>query len=131
MGNAVPGAGRPPRTLRRASPSSGDRSSFDEWSHRFWLDDVENPYSTPADKPFDWFRASQVGGKSTIWSRQVYRWSDLDFEANAREGIAVDWPDPLRRPRALVFAVERSSASAASARASPHLPDGRFCRRWR
>src|SRR5687768_4806811 len=66
--------------------------SFDEWSHRFWIDDAENPYTTPESQPFDWFRARQVGGKSTIWGRQVYRWSDLDFEANTRDGIAIDWP---------------------------------------
>src|ERR1700741_2950402 len=51
----------------------------DELSHVYRTDHVDNPYPTPADKPFDWFRARQVGGKSTIWGRQVYRWSDLDF----------------------------------------------------
>ena len=70
--------------------------SFDEWSHRFWIDDVENPYTTPQDKPFDWFRARQVGGKSTIWSRQVYRWSDLECRAPSRETTTVVKPGPAR-----------------------------------
>lgn len=43
-------------------------------------------------KRFDWFRGYQVGGRSLTWGRQSYRHSDLDFEANAKDGIAVDWP---------------------------------------
>ena len=56
----------------------------------FFNNDKKNPYIE--EKPFDWIRGNQVGGRSLLWGKQVYRWSDLDFEANAREGIAVDWP---------------------------------------
>jgi choline dehydrogenase-like flavoprotein len=80
------------RYLDRRQPVQRKSVSFDEWSHRSWTDDLESPYTTPGDKPFDWFRARQVGGKSTIWGRQVYRMGDLDLDANAREGIGVDWP---------------------------------------
>ncbi|MGH7714296.1 MAG: GMC family oxidoreductase, partial [Gemmatimonadaceae bacterium] len=51
----------------------------DEWSGKFFVNDRDNPYTTPNDKPFDWIRGRQVGGKSIMWGRQVYRWSDLDF----------------------------------------------------
>src|SRR6267143_1005502 len=64
----------------------------DEMAYKFFVNDLENPYTTPPDKPFSWIRGRQVGGRSIMWGRQVYRWSDLDFEANAREGIGVDWP---------------------------------------
>jgi choline dehydrogenase-like flavoprotein len=56
----------------------------------FWANERDSPYTEV--KRFDWYRGYQVGGRSLTWGRQSYRWSDFDFEANAREGIAVDWP---------------------------------------
>lgn len=100
--------------------------SFDERSHVFWTDDVDNPYSAPANKPFDWFRARQVGGKSIIWGRQVYRMSDLDFEANQREGIGVDWPIRYRDIAPWYDHVERFIGVTGQAEGLPHLPDGVF-----
>src|SRR5215213_4189355 len=63
---------------------------FRETTRHHFNDDVQHPYIE--ETPFTWIQGNQVGGRSLIWGRQVYRWSDLDFEANAREGIAVDWP---------------------------------------
>ena len=100
--------------------------SFDELSHVFWTDDVDNPYSTPADRPFYWFRARQVGGKSIIWGRQVYRWSDLDFEANLRDGIAVDWPIRYADIAPWYDHVERFIGVSGQAEGLAHLPDGQF-----
>ena len=100
--------------------------SFDELSHRYWTDDVDNPYTTPADKPFHWFRARQEGGKSLIWGRQVYRWSDLDFEANLRDGIAVDWPIRYRDLASWYDRVERFIGVSGRAEGLAHLPDGPF-----
>ncbi|MCC6318596.1 MAG: GMC family oxidoreductase [Gemmatimonadaceae bacterium] len=100
--------------------------SFDEVSHRFWTDDVDNPYSTPANTPFDWFRARQVGGKSIIWGRQVYRMSDLDFEANARDGIAVDWPIRYADLAPWYDRVERFIGVSGRAEQLRQLPDGVF-----
>ena len=64
----------------------------DEYSNKFFVSDVENPYTCEEGKHFAWIRGRQVGGKSLTWGRQSYRWSDLDFEANLKEGVAVDWP---------------------------------------
>ncbi len=100
--------------------------SFDELSHVFWTDDVKNPYSTPADRPFYWFRARQVGGKSIIWGRQVYRWSDLDFEANLRDGIAVDWPIRYADVAPWYDHVERFIGVSGQKEGLAHLPDGEF-----
>ena len=100
--------------------------TFDEMSHQFWVDDVDNPYSTPRDKAFHWFRARQVGGKSIIWGRQVYRWSDLDFEANLRDGIGVDWPIRYADIAPWYDHVERFIGVSGQAEALAHLPDGPF-----
>src|SRR5204863_393450 len=78
----------------------GERDQFiqrhcyacNEYSGKFFVNDRENPYSFDPDKPFHWIRGRQVGGRSIMWGRQVYRWSDLDFGANARDGFGVDWP---------------------------------------
>src|SRR5690606_37657151 len=61
-----------------------------EMNVEWWASDKDCPYTEV--KRFDWFRGYQVGGRSLLWGRQSYRLSDLDFEANAREGIAIDWP---------------------------------------
>jgi choline dehydrogenase-like flavoprotein len=97
--------------------------SFDELSHVFWTDDVDSPYSTPDDKPFDWFRARQVGGKSIIWGRQVYRLSDLDFEANLRDGIAVDWPIRYKDLEKWYAHVEKFAGIAGNRDGLDVLPD--------
>jgi glucoside 3-dehydrogenase (cytochrome c) catalytic subunit len=101
-------------------------ATFDEMSHVFWTDDVKNPYSTPADRPFHWFRARQVGGKSIIWGRQVYRWSDLDFEANLRDGIAVDWPIRYVDIAPWYDHVERFIGVSGRKEGLAQLPDGEF-----
>ena len=104
----------------------GRSVSFDEFSHVFWTDDVDNPYSTEDGKPFDWLRARQVGGKSIIWGRQVYRWSDLDFEANARDGIGVDWPIRYADVAPWYDHVERFMGVSGEPLGLAHLPDGVF-----
>jgi choline dehydrogenase-like flavoprotein len=65
---------------------------FNEWTHTRFVNDRENPYETTTDQPFQWRRGYQLGGKSLLWGRQCYRWSDLDFSANAADGHGVDWP---------------------------------------
>src|SRR5213078_129484 len=57
----------------------------DEYSSKFFVNDLENPYTSAPGKHFSWIRGRQVGGKSLTWGRQSYRWSDLDFEANLKE----------------------------------------------
>jgi choline dehydrogenase-like flavoprotein len=98
----------------------------DEFSHQFFVNDLENPYSTDQGKPFSWIRGRQVGGKSITWGRQSYRWSDLDFEANAREGIAVDWPIRYRDLSPWYDYVEEFAGISGQAEELPQLPDGKF-----
>jgi choline dehydrogenase-like flavoprotein len=114
------------RAIEARQPTQRNSASYDEMSRVFWTDDVDNPYTTPDGKPFFWFRARQVGGKSIIWGRQVYRWSDLDFEANLREGIAVDWPIRYRDIASWYDHVERFIGVSGQAEGLAHLPDGSF-----
>ena len=114
------------RAVAARQPEQSHSVSFDEWSHVFWTDDADNPYSTPPDRPFHWFRARQVGGKSIIWGRQVYRWSDLDFEANLRDGVAVDWPIRYADLAPWYDHVERFIGVSGQVEGLAHLPDGPF-----
>jgi choline dehydrogenase-like flavoprotein len=101
-------------------------SAMDEWNSKFFVNDLENPYSTDPDKPFLWIRGRQVGGRSIIWGRQSYRWSDLDFEANVREGIAIDWPIRYQDIAPWYDYVEDFVGVTGQAEGLPQLPDGKF-----
>ena len=98
----------------------------DEFSHQFFVNDLENPYSSEAGKPFAWIRGRQVGGKSITWGRQSYRWSDLDFEANLREGLSVDWPIRYRDLAPWYDYVEEFAGISGQAEGLAQLPDGKF-----
>jgi choline dehydrogenase-like flavoprotein len=98
----------------------------DEFSHKFFVNDLENPYSVAPGKPFTWIRGRQVGGKSITWGRQTYRWSDLDFEANLREGIAIDWPLRYADLAPWYDYVEEFAGVSGQPEGLPHLPDSNF-----
>ena len=90
----------------------------------WWASDKDNPYTEV--RRFDWFRGYQVGGRSLMWGRQSYRLSDYDFEANARDGIAVDWPIRYADVAPWYDHVERHSGISGSVEGLPQLPDGQF-----
>jgi choline dehydrogenase-like flavoprotein len=98
----------------------------DEWSSKFFVSDKENPYTTDPDKPFRWIRGRQVGGRSIMWGRQAYRWSDLDFEANLRDGIAIDWPIRYNDIAPWYDYVEEFIGISGEALGLPQLPDSKF-----
>jgi choline dehydrogenase-like flavoprotein len=98
----------------------------DEWSSKFFVNDHDNPYTTEPDKPFLFLRGRQVGGRSIMWGRQVYRWSDLDFEANLRDGIAIDWPIRYADIAPWYDHVERFIGISGEKLGLPQLPDGQF-----
>jgi choline dehydrogenase-like flavoprotein len=101
-------------------------SGMDEWNSKFFVNDLENPYSTDPDKPFLWIRGRQVGGRSITWGRQSYRWSDLDFEANVRQGVAIDWPIRYQDIAPWYDYVEDFIGVSGQAEGLPQLPDGKF-----
>ena len=90
----------------------------------YWANDKESPYTET--KRFDWFRGYHVGGRSLMWGRQSYRWSDLDFEANAKDGIAIDWPIRYKDIESWYTYVEKFAGISGSRDGLPQLPDGHF-----
>jgi choline dehydrogenase-like flavoprotein len=90
----------------------------------YWANDVEAPYVEI--KPFKWWRAYQLGGRSILWGRQSYRWSDFDFEANAKDGWAIDWPIRYRDIAPWYDHVEKFIGVSGSLEGLAHLPDGQY-----
>jgi choline dehydrogenase-like flavoprotein len=90
----------------------------------FWVNEKESPYVEV--KRFDWYRGYQVGGRSLTWGRQSYRWSDLDFEANLKEGVAVDWPIRYADIAPWYSYVERFAGISGNKDGIAVLPDGEF-----
>ncbi len=97
---------------------------YDEGSKHFFVRDKEHPYIQ--ENPFRWIRGYQVGGRSLTWGRQCYRLSDLDFEANAKEGIAVDWPIRYKDIEPWYSYVEKFIGLSGKKENLSHLPDGEF-----
>jgi choline dehydrogenase-like flavoprotein len=98
--------------------------SFREDNKHFYINDQENPYAET--KRFDWIRGDIVGGRSLLWSRACYRWSDLDFEANLRDGIAVDWPIRYKDIAPWYDYVEKFIGVSGNRDGIPVIPDGEF-----
>ncbi len=92
--------------------------------NHFFVDDIDHPYNE--DKRFDWMRGYQVGGRSLVWGRQSYRLSDIDFEANAKEGVAVDWPIRYKDISPWYDYVEEYIGVSGENLGLPQLPDGQF-----
>jgi len=105
-------------------PIQARTGQFRESNKHFFIKDKKNPYIE--DKPFTWIQGDQVGGKSLIWGRQVYRWSDLDFEANLRDGHGVDWPIRYADIAPWYSYVERFIGVSGEKLGLTQLPDGEF-----
>lgn len=114
------------KKLQREQPIQSRCYACDEVGHKFFVKDAENPYTTPADAPFNWLRGRQVGGRSIMWGRQVYRWSDLDFEANLKDGHGTDWPIRYRDIAPWYEHVERFIGVSGRKEGLSQLPDGVF-----
>ncbi len=99
-------------------------NAYNEASKHFFVSDKEHPYIQK--DPFNWIRGYQVGGRSLTWGRQCYRLSDLDFEANAKEGIAVDWPVRYKDLAPWYDYVETFVGISGRQEGLAHLPDGQF-----
>ena len=114
------------KKVQENQPVQDTCTGMDEWNSKFFVNDKQNPYTTEPGKPFLWIRGRQVGGRSIIWGRQSYRWSDLDFEANLREGIGVDWPIRYQDIAPWYDHVEDFIGVSGQREGLPQLPDGHF-----
>jgi choline dehydrogenase-like flavoprotein len=99
---------------------------FNEWTQDHWVNDREHPYQTAPGESFVWMRGYQLGGKSLIWGRQCYRWSDIDFGANKTDGHGVDWPIRYKDVAPWYDHVEDFIGVSGSAEGLEVLPDGKF-----
>jgi choline dehydrogenase-like flavoprotein len=90
----------------------------------YWVKDEESPYTEA--RRFDWYRGYHVGGRSLMWGRHSYRWSNFDFEANAKDGIAVDWPIRYEEIAPWYDKVEKFAGIAGNRDGLEQLPDGQF-----
>jgi choline dehydrogenase-like flavoprotein len=114
------------KRLSARQPVQGKCYACDEGATQFFVDDVDNPYTTPEGRPFDWIRGRQLGGKSIMWGRQCYRWSDLDFDANLKDGHGTDWPIRYRDIASWYDYVEGYAGISGEKLGLTHLPDGPF-----
>jgi choline dehydrogenase-like flavoprotein len=98
--------------------------SYREDNKHFYINDQENPYEET--KRFDWIRGDVVGGRSLLWARASYRWSDLDFDANLKDGNGTDWPIRYKDIAPWYDYVESFIGVSGNRDGIPHLPDGQF-----
>jgi choline dehydrogenase-like flavoprotein len=98
--------------------------ALNEKNLSYWASDKDSPYTEV--KRFDWYRGYHVGGRSLMWGRQSYRWSDFDFEGNLKDGIAADWPIRYADLAPWYDHVERFAGISGSHENLAQLPDGQF-----
>ena len=111
-------------TRERQGKQSRTGYTTTESNKHFFVDDIDHPYNE--DQPFDWMRGYHVGGRSLMWGRQSYRLSDFDFEANLKDGIAVDWPIRYKDIAPWYDYVEDYIGVSGENLGLPQLPDGKF-----
>jgi choline dehydrogenase-like flavoprotein len=110
--------------MRKENPIASKCYAFYEGTEQFFVKDKEHPYIQ--EKPFDWIRGYQTGGKSLLWARQTQRWSQYDFEGPARDGFAVEWPISYNDLAPWYSYVEKFAGISGNKDGLPSLPDGEF-----
>jgi len=115
------------RTIFRERQATQSKCyACNEYGRQFFVDDVDNPYTTANGKPFDWIRGRQVGGRTITWGRQVYRLSDYELKAASRDGYGDDWPLSYAELAPYYDRVEEFIGVSGAYENIPNLPDGKF-----
>ena len=120
--------GKIPPPLAQKDPIVNRCYAYSEASEHFFVKDHEHPYVQ--EKPFDWIRGYQVGGKSLLWARQTQRWSRFDFEGPKRDGFAIDWPIRYNDLDPWYTYVENFAGISGNKDGLETLPDGDFLPAW-
>ncbi len=120
----IPHRGRRTTQMLENHPNLRRDYVLNELNLDWWAQESDSPYIEK--KPFTWFRGYQVGGRSLLWGRQSYRLHDIDFEANLKEGIAVDWPIRYKDLESWYGYVERFAGISGNKDGYEILPDGEF-----
>jgi choline dehydrogenase-like flavoprotein len=120
--------GNIPYEITKDNPVVSRCYAFREDAMHFFAKDTDHPYVQ--EKPFDWIRGYQVGGKSILWARQTQRWSNYDFEGPKRDGFAVDWPIRYNDIAPWYSYVEKFVGISGNKDGLDTLPDGEFLPAW-
>jgi choline dehydrogenase-like flavoprotein len=115
---------KPQQTIMEAAIAANDKSVYSPGKFSVATEVEGAPYTQT--KPFNWYRSYNVGGKSLTWGRQSYRFSEMDFEANAKEGIAIDWPIRYKDLAPWYSYVEKFAGISGNRDGLAQLPDGEF-----
>ncbi|HYO80787.1 MAG TPA: GMC family oxidoreductase [Bryobacteraceae bacterium] len=121
----LPYRGFSPKVIDRR-PIQGQVYACRESNHQWFVDDIDNPYTTPKDQPFNWIRMRVLGGRSLSWGRQSYRMGDIDFKAASRDGYGDDWPISYADLVPYYERVERYVGISGMEEGLPQLPDSIF-----
>lgn len=125
--HSLPYRNRAAELIRRTRPIQKDVGACSEWNYDWFRNDLEEPYTTPKDKPFSWQgRMQVVGGRTNVWGRQSYRYSELDFKAASFDGFGEDWPLGYEDLRPYYDLVEDYVGITGMAEGAYELPDSRF-----
>lgn len=123
----LPYQGKRPRELYAEQYPIQSRSyAFNEATRHFFINDKNNPYDFDSKKPFEWVRADVVGGRSLLWGRQTYRWSEQDFQANRQDGHGIPWPIGYQDLAPWYSHVEKFIGVSGEALGLEQLPDSEF-----
>jgi choline dehydrogenase-like flavoprotein len=114
------------KKLLRGQPVQRLCYACDEYSSQFFINDQENPYTTPPDKPFMWIRGRQIGGRTFCWARVSYRYSDFEFQAAGRDGYGENWPITYKDIDPYYDMVEGFIGVSGTREGLAQLPDGKF-----
>jgi choline dehydrogenase-like flavoprotein len=113
--------------IRRTRPRQKDCYACQEYNYDWFANDLEEPYTTPVDKPFSWQgRMRIVGGRTNVWGRQSYRFGDLDFKAASIDGFGMDWPLSHADLAPYYDLVEQYVGITGIPERAPELPDSKF-----
>jgi choline dehydrogenase-like flavoprotein len=116
-----------PEILRKTRPIQSKFDVCNEYTQDWFVNDLEEPYTTPSDKPFDWMgRLRMTGGRTNVWGRVSLRFSDWDFKAASRDGYGEDWPLSYKDIAPYYDLVEKYVGVTGMAEGLEELPDGQF-----
>jgi glucoside 3-dehydrogenase (cytochrome c) catalytic subunit len=113
-------------SLEKTQPIQSKCYACNEYSRKWFVNDFENPYTTPPDRPFYWIRSRQTGGRTLPWGRQSYRLSNFDFKAKSHDGYGEDWPFSYEDLVPYYEKVERYVGISGREEKLPQLPDSIF-----
>src|SRR3954465_14367945 len=116
-----------PEILTKQRPIQSKLDVCSEYNYDWFVNDIEEPYTTPAEKPFDWLgRVRMTGGRTNVWGRVSLRFSEMDFKAASQDGYGENWPISYSDIAAYYDLVEKYVGITGMLEGLEHLPDGQF-----